>query len=187
MSLTERTGFRSKEYSAWHRPASIKRFVKGGAVVASRLTMIDIDGIYVEAKHPYDRPPAALVETAEVRSWLDPVEPHHKSGRILYHLGKAANVPVFVVLYKCFAHKNPADPSVRDIEEFYVKELYPFEDKRWKIFTPEMYAAFLVWIRSDHVRIKRNGKQLPLIPDDKVRMLTDDDLERRWSTEAMNA
>ena len=180
MSMKERTGFRSKEYSAWHRPSSIKRFLDVDAVVASRLNMIDIDGIYVEAKHPYDRLPAALVETVEVSTRLGQLDSYPKGVRILYQLGKAANVPVFLVLYKCLRQPNPADSSVLDIEEFYVKEVYPFEDKRWKVFTPDAYAKFLLAIRSDHVRIKQNGSQLPLIPNDMCRLLTDDDLERRW-------
>jgi hypothetical protein len=180
MSDKERTGFRSKEYSAWHRTESIKRLLDGDAIIASRLSMINIDSIYIEAKHPYDRLPAALVETAEVSTRLGKLDAYPKGVRILYQLGKAANVPVFLILYKCHKRPNPADTSVRDIEEFYVKEVYPFKDERWKVFTPDAFAKFLLAIRSDHIRIKRNSSQLPLIPNDLCQLLTDDDLERRW-------
>ena len=135
--------------------------------------MIDIDGIWVEAKHPYDRPPVALVETVEVSSRLSASSHYPKGINILYQLGKAANVPVFLILY------HP-DTRRSDIEEFYVKEYYPVQSKLWKIYTPDQYARFLVNLRQSHIRIKKNGKQLILPFDDFLMELDDSDLERRW-------
>jgi len=181
MPQLERTNTRTLTYSAWHRRDSIKRFTAGGEVIASRLTMIDIDGVYVEAKHPYDRPPVALIETVEVSRRLSPTEYYPKSVNILYQLGKAANIPVFLVLYRPdYSHRNPADKSWPDIIEFYVKEYYPVQSKKWKLYSPEQYAQFLVELRQGHLRIKKNGNQLILPFDTQVQVLDDDDIERRW-------
>lgn len=136
--------------------------------------MIDIDGIYVEAKHPYDRPPIALIETVEVSRRLKPGEYYPKSVNILYQLGKAANIPVFLVLYL------PNENSFPDINEFYVKEYYPAKDKKWKVYSPEQYARFLTYLRQSHIRIKNNGPQLILPFDRNIQELDDDDIERRW-------
>lgn len=177
----ERTGKRSLTYSAWHRRDSIKRFLAGEEVLASRLTMIDIDGAYVEAKHPYDRPPVALIETVETSRQLKPGDYYHKNVNILYQLGKKAEIPVFLVLYRPdYSKPNPANESYPDIEEFYIKEFWPTHSTKWKVCTPEQYARFLVHLRHNHKRIKRNGSQLVLPFDDYLMELDDDDLERRW-------
>lgn len=176
MPHNERTGRRSSIYSQWHRRDSIKRFLAGNEVLAARLTMIDIDGLYVEAKHPYDRPPVALVETVETSTKLKPSSYYPKSVNILYHLGKAANIPVFLVLYR----PGRRDVSPPDIEEFYVKEYYPGNSKKWKVYNPEQYARFLVHLRQGHIRMKKQGPQLVLPIDECLQELDDDDLERRW-------
>jgi len=175
MPHDERTWRRSSIYSAWHRRDSIKRFLAGNEVIASRLTMIDIDGMYVEAKHPYDRPPVALVETVEVSRKLNPTDYYPKSVNILYQLGKAANIPVFLVLYM-----PGTQGSQPNIVEFYVKEFYPAQDKKWKVYTPENYAKFLVYLRQRHIQIKRTGPQLVMPFSNDFEILSDDDIERRW-------
>lgn len=142
--------------------------------------MFDIDGVWVEAKHPYDRPPVALVEVAEVSGRLGSLDNHSKSGRVMMQLGRAANVPVFLILYKCSRRPNPAKPASRDIEEFYVKELFPVPSERWAVLTPAAMVEFELLLREEHIRVKRNGSQLPLIPHNLDQMLTDDDLKRRW-------
>jgi len=146
----------------------------GKTVIADRLTMIDIDGVYVEAKHPYDRPPVALIESVEISRKLKPESYYPKSINILYQLGKAANIPTFLVLY----HPDPI--RFPDIVAFYVKEYYPGHSKRWKVYSPEQYARFLVYLRQNHIRIKENGTQLVLPFDTHIQELDDDDIEKRW-------
>lgn len=183
MPQREIFGSRPKEYSAWHRRDSIKRFFAGNAVLASRLTMIDLDHVFIEAKHPYDRPPVALVEVARVDWKLSPDEQHPKSARITYQLGKAANVPVFLILYLVMGDWNPADPGVLDIAEFYVKEWYPIKSQKWSCMTPEEYAQFIFILRKNHIRIKKNGHQLPLSPAfdmSKYTQFSRDELIQRW-------
>lgn len=179
MSQNERTGIRSLTYSAWHRSKSIKRFLNGNEVVASRLTMIDIDGAFVEAKHPYDRPPVALIETAEVSRRLTPNDRYRKNAEVLYQVGKAANIPVFVVLYLPSSTPNPVDDRWPDIEEFYIQEWYPIRDNKWSVCSPEKYARFLVGLRQGHLRIK-NGYQFIFQFDPTIEQLSDADLDRRW-------
>lgn len=151
--------------------------------------MIDLDAVYVEAKHPHDRPPVALMETAEVFYHLQPADYYEKSSRILTQLGKAANVPVFLTLYKAdYSRRNPADPSWPDIEMFYVKQCYPWPTGQWKVMNPEQYAAFLVWLREGHVRVKRTrGQQIPLAFSQITQSLNDDDLARLWYAESQLA
>lgn len=183
MPHQELTGKRPSTYSYWHRKDSIKRFFGGNAVIASRLTMIDPDGIFIEAKHPYDRPPVALIEEAQVNYQLAPNSHHGKQARIMYQLGKAANIPVFLVLYLASSKPNPAYPQVPDIQEFYVKEQYPVLSKKWACMTPEEYALFLFYLRKNHIRIKKNGNQLPLIPAfdmSSYSQFAQDDLIQRW-------
>lgn len=173
MPFKERTYKRSTRYSAWHRPQSIKRFLAGNEILANRLTMIDPDAIYIEAKHPYDRPPVALVETVEISKKLKPEDYYPKCVEILFQLGKAANIPVFLVLYR-------PDESFPDIIEFYVKEYYPVRSKKWKVYSPELFASFLVNLRQSHIRLKKNGRQLILPFDKHIQELEDDDIEKRW-------
>lgn len=181
MPQSERTGERPLTYSAWHRRDSIKRFLAGNDILASRLTMIDIDGAYIEAKHPYDRPPVALIETVEVSKKLKPTDYYPKSVNILYQLGKNANIPVFLVLYRPnYLSFNPADNRYPDIVEFYVKEYYPAKSKKWKIYNPEQYAKFLVYLRQSHIRMKKDGPQLILPFDEHLQELDDEDIDRRW-------
>jgi hypothetical protein len=182
MPHNEITGFRSKAYSLWHRTDSIKRFFNGNKVVASRLTMIDIDGVFVEAKHPYDRPPVALIEAAQVNYQLTPQSYHSKSSRILYQLGKAANIPVFLVLYLLnLWSRNPLDEKEFDILEFYVKEQYPQQQELWTIYTPDDYAMFLVALRENHISMKRNGQQLPMKFIEGGTPIGDSGLLARWN------
>lgn len=183
MSQKERTGKRPSIYSAWHRRDSIKRFFAGDAIKASRLGMIDLDHVFVEAKHPYDRLPVALIEEAMVNYKLSPDSQHRKSAQIIYQLGKAANVPVFLVLYLPASYPNPAYQDIPDILEFYVKEWYPVKSEQWTCMTPENYAMFVFYLRKNHMRIKQNGKQLPLLPMadmGKLSTFSSDELILRW-------
>ena len=162
-------------YGLWHRPSSIRRFLAGRDVTAKRLTMIDVDGIYVEAKHPNDRTPVALVETQQV--WDSPGKNHFKNTGILTELGKAANVPVLTVLYIVSEHPNPV-PAYRafpDIDEFFVKMVYPKVTTGWVKKTPEQYANFLVRLRDEHTRLKKNPHQLPLLEGGQP--MSDSDLD----------
>lgn len=164
MPHNEQTHSRPPHFSYWHRTESIQRFV--GSYRAKGLTMIDIDGIYAEAKHPYDRPPVALVETARV--WADPkYSGYEKKSQILYQLCKRANLPGFVVLY-IVGGVNPSrdaqEQGIEDIQLFFVRQIYPerTQKDRYHMMTPLQYALFLVWLRQEHQHIRQNPYQMYL-------------------------
>lgn len=178
MTMTEQTGRRDLSYSAWHRPASIGRYLNGfnkdkhrikvidgpwceysdpyRRTPAEKLGMIDIDHLLVDGKHWRDRGPVALIESA--RTYTD--IPFEKIATLTAILGKQANLPVYVVLYKVADTPNPAQPECNDIEMFFVRQYWPQKMKGYIQMAPQEYAHFLVWLRQN----KGNHMQLPLDP-----------------------
>lgn len=130
---------RDRSYSAWHRRASLRRFV--GIERAQTLVMIDLDAsLYVE----YDdgtKEPLALFETAMDRGQL------FKPATVTTKLAERAGIPAYVVLYKLSGFPNSADPQWMDIESFRVKRLRPKPDFNWRILTPAQWANAIVQIR----------------------------------------
>ena len=140
---------RDRSYSAWHRRASIYRYV--GIERAQTLSMIDMDAaLYVE----YDnatKEPLALIEAAVDRGTL------WKPATVTRNLARRANMFAIVLLYKLSATlRNPADPSWPDIESFRYKKIHcpngQPADVIWINCTAEEWARILVQIRRTAAR-----------------------------------
>lgn len=108
---------------------------------ALTMSMIDLDVVlYVEYNNK-TKMPIALIETA-----ID-VNQSHKSGTVTANLAKMSNLPCFVVLYKLSGNDNPASKSVKDIQSFRLKQLYPTKFDDWIELTPSEYVGFLSCLR----------------------------------------
>lgn len=146
---------RRRDYSAWHRRNSTRRFV--GIENAQLLAMIDLDAsLYVE----YDdgtKEPLALIETAR------DVGQSYKTATVTLKLAVLADLPCFVVLYKLSANPNPFDPQWQDIEQFRVKRLHPEMERQWRVISPKEWAETLLRMRewsADRVDKNWNGRQV---------------------------
>lgn len=139
MSQEEIYNERRRDYSAWHRRGSTRRFV--GIESAQLLAMIDLDAsLYVE----YDngtKEPIALIETAQ------DVGQAYKTATVTAKLAQRARLPCFCVLYTLSAKPNPADSTWRDIESFRVMRLWPNPQSSWQVLTPDEWAKKLLSMR----------------------------------------
>lgn len=139
MSQEERYGTRRRDYSAWHRRNSTKRFV--GIDCAQTLAMIDLDAsLYVE----YDdgrKVPLALIETAE------DVGQKWKPSTVTERLAQLANLPCYVLLYQLANEPNPADPEWLDIVAFRAMRRWPKPEWTWTTYTPQQWAECLAKLR----------------------------------------
>lgn len=131
---------RRRDYSAWHRRQSTRRYV--GIEKAQLLAMIDLDAsLYVE----YDdgtKEPLALIETAQ------DVGQSYKTATVTAKLARRADIPCYVVLYTLADCPNPADPEWCDILRFRVKRLHPHPEMHWRTATPAEWAQALVSMRN---------------------------------------
>jgi hypothetical protein len=93
---------RDLSYSAWHRAASIRRYV--GWERAQLLTMCDADSVMWLEYHHRDKQPLALIEAA-----ID-VGQACKPSTAITMLAKCARIPAYLVLYARSEEGNPADP-----------------------------------------------------------------------------
>jgi hypothetical protein len=139
LSQEERTGRRPGEYSAWHRRASIKRFV--GIERAQLLSLCDIDAALWLEHDDLSKEPLALIETA-----MD-VGQSYKSGTVLQRLAKRASVPAYLCMCKLGDQPNPADPTYRDLIAVKVRRVWPRPEQEWRELTPSEWARGLVRIR----------------------------------------
>jgi len=136
----ERTHHRSLIYSVWHRTNSVGRFVEDRK--AYLLAMIDLDAI------EYCRScgqPLAFLELAYGNGdkW--------KAATVMTKLAMAQGRPAFVVYYLSAETSNPADPSVPDIKEFRVRQMWPKSAKQHLVtMTPKAYAEWLWSFRNHH-------------------------------------
>lgn len=140
MSQEERTGRRAGEYSAWHRRASLARFV--GAERAQLVAMCDIDAALWLEHDDLTKEPLALIETAR-----DVGQPF-KSGTVLVKLAKRARLPAYVCMYKLGDRRSPADPGCQDVVGFRVRRVYPRPEAAWRELTPAQWATGLLQIRA---------------------------------------
>lgn len=131
MSLHERYGQRDLTYSAWHRPASIGRYLP--TEEALRLTYVDIDAVEV-CDGCYE--PLALLELAR------DVGQAHKPTTIMARLAQRANIPAGLVFYL-----PAADGS--DIIRFRVRASAP-QPGREHVMAPAAYARWLQSLRRRH-------------------------------------
>lgn len=136
----ERYGTRDLSYSAWHRAASIRRFV--GWERAQLLSMCDADCVlFLEYDHQ-DKEPLALIEAA-----ID-VGQDYKPVTAIARLAKRARIPAYLVLYQRSTIPNPADPRMLDVSGFRIKRLYPRADTAWRSVPPDEWASALLRIRA---------------------------------------
>lgn len=140
MSQEERLGTRGREYSAWHRRASLRRFV--GLERAQLLSMCDIDAALWLEHDDLSKEPLALIETAR------DVGQGYKSGTVLQRLAKRAKLPAYVCMYRLGDARNPADPHYRDVASFKVRRIWPRPEAGWRELSPAEWASGLVRIRT---------------------------------------
>lgn len=140
MSQEERFGTRDRSYSAWHRRASLGRFI--GHDRAQLVAMCDIDAALWLEHDDLTKEPLALIETAR-----DVGQPF-KSGTVLLRLAKRARLPAYVCMYKLGDRTNPADAAHQDVVAFRVRRVYPRPEQGWRELTPGEWANGLLRIRS---------------------------------------
>ncbi len=140
MSQEERFGTRDRTYSAWHRRASLRRFV--GLERAQLLSMVDIDAALWLEHDDLSKEPLALIETAR------DVGQGYKSGTVLQRLAKRAKLPAYVVLFRLADTRNPADPQCQDVASFKVRRVWPRPENGWRELSPAQWASGLVRIRA---------------------------------------
>jgi len=136
----EMFGTRDLCYSAWHRAASIRRFV--GWEHAQLLAMVDADCILFLEYHDRSKEPLALIEAA-----ID-VGQDYKAATAITQLAKRARIPAYLVLYERAAVINPADPRWNDVCGFRIKRLWPRADRAWRTVPPKEWAHALLQIRA---------------------------------------
>lgn len=136
----ERYATRDLSYSAWHRAASIRRFV--GWERAQLLSMVDADCVLFLEYHEQSKEPLALIEAA-----ID-VGQQHKPATAIARLAKRARIPAYLVLYQRSAQPNPADPRMFDVSGFRIKRLYPRAETAWRTVPPAEWATALLRIRA---------------------------------------
>ena len=136
----ERYGVRDLSYSAWHRAASIRRFV--GWEHAQLLNMVDADCVLFLEYHEQNKEPLALIEAA-----ID-VGQEYKAATAITRLAKRARIPAYLVLYRRSTEQNPADPRSLDLAGFRIKRLWPRAETSWREVPPEQWANALLRIRA---------------------------------------
>lgn len=160
----EKFGSRDLSYSAWHRAASIRRYV--GWEQAQLLSMCDADCILFLEYAPYNKEPLCLIETA-----ID-VGQQHKPATAIAKLAKRAGIPAYVVLYDRDGKRNPADARMRDLRGFRVKRLWPKPERAWRTVTPPEWAGALLriraWAASRLDQEAANDEQYDFIPQQKI-------------------
>lgn len=131
---------RDRSYSAWHRRASLARFIS--IEEAQTAHMIDLDAsVWIEFDEVTKRP-LLLAETAMDRGQ------NFKPATVTKELAKMANLPACVLLYMRGDELNPADTAWFDITQFRFRRIYPDpETKGWEILTPKEWAEKLMAIR----------------------------------------
>lgn len=135
----ESFGDRCRAYSAWHRRLSTRRYV--GLERAQLLAMIDLDGVLYLEYDDETREPLALIETAR------DVGQAYKAAGVLTRLAQRSGLPAFVVLYRCSAEANPADPRWPDVDRFRVRRCWPHPEPEWRVLSPLEWTQELLRLR----------------------------------------
>jgi len=148
MPREENTHNRPQEFSYWHRPFSLSRFLKQED--ADKCYMSDLDSVlYLEWCG--DHKPLCFFEVA--RDIGQDIK--GKNSKALENLSRNSlnKYPVFVVLYKVMDSDIPnSEVSVQDIENFKVRQVAPVICDIG-IKTPQEFAE-LVWQVREHYRKK---------------------------------
>lgn len=150
---SERYGFRSGEYSCWHRTASLQRHL--GSELASTISVIDVDhAIWVEYADG-TKEPLLLIESA-----LDTGQAR-KATSVIRQLAKRADLPAYAVLFTPSDERNEGDRRFADIEHFRVRRVWPDPDQDWTMLSPQQWAERLLVIRArGAARLDRERQQL---------------------------
>ncbi len=136
----ERYGWRDSSYSAWHRTASLRRYL--GEDLAATLKCCDLDhSIWIEHADG-SKEPILLIETA-----MD-VGQDWKAASVLKQLAKRANLPAYCVLYRRAKAQNEADGRFADIEGFRIRRVWPDPEHGWTECSPQQWAERLLIIRA---------------------------------------
>jgi hypothetical protein len=136
----ERFGQRDISYSAWHRTASLRRYL--GEDLAATLKCCDLDhSIWIEHADG-TKEPILLIETA-----MD-VGQDWKATTVLRQLAKRANLPAYCVLYSRSNASNEGDVRFADIDSFRVRRVWPDPDSDWTELSPQQWAERLLIIRA---------------------------------------
>ena len=139
----ERYVARDRSYGAWHRVASIQRFIKPEH--AYTLTMADLDSVMFAEYNHASKMPLCLVEVA-----VDVGQ--EKSAGLIAALARQADIPAYVALYSHASDPNPADSNWPDIAGFRVRRIWPTPERTWRSLSPEEWACALVQIRGWQLR-----------------------------------
>jgi hypothetical protein len=140
MAQEEQYASRCRAYSAWHRTASIERYLEPAA--AKLLAMCDVDMLQWVEYDATNKQPLALIECAR------DVAQSSKPAPVLAALAIRSRLPAYTVLYRLAASNNPADPTAPDIDQFRVRRIWPTPETAWRILKPEQWARALLQIRS---------------------------------------
>ncbi len=141
MSQVEVLGFRNGAYSAWHRAASLRRFVATDEE-ARLLSMVDLDGHMWIEYGDHGRVPLLLMETA-IDTGQD-----IKPATVLRNFAEMSRLHAFVVLTTLSDRRNPTDRRQRDIETFRVRQVWP-KETRWWVMAPTEYCRTLMRLRRE--------------------------------------
>ena len=86
----------------------------------------------------------------------------HKPVTVSRRLAMRARLPCYVLLYRCGASANPADPQWLDITSFRIKRVWPREERAWRTLDPGEWAQALLQIRAwASARIDREAANEP--------------------------
>lgn len=140
---TERYETRDRAYGAWHRAASISRYLCQDQ--AESLTMVDLDAVLFTEYDNAGKFPLALIEVARDIG-------QEKPAGVMLQLARLAGVPAYVALYTTASTANPANPNWSDIEQFRVRRVWPRPEAGWRVLTPAQWARALVQIRCWQMR-----------------------------------
>lgn len=136
----ERFGWRDSSYSAWHRTASLRRYL--GEDLAATLKCCDLDhSIWIEHADG-TKEPILLIETA-----MD-VGQDQKTTTVLRQLAKRASLPAYCVLYRRSKTANVGDLRFTDIDSFRIRRVWPDPESEWTDLTPQQWAERLLIIRA---------------------------------------
>lgn len=146
----ERTGKRALNYSKWHRPESISRFIDQDEALS--MTMMDVDSVETNGSFPL-----VLIESARYSANYD-ADKAKRSWQIntLRNLAKYSllGIEAYLVLYELrdeqhiAQHKYDNSESYFDIKKFHVKRLYPESTSaKFIVMSPREYARFILEAR----------------------------------------
>jgi hypothetical protein len=140
-------------YSEWHRVPSISRFISRHD--AYSLVCFDIDCTYwieygpVEHDGAFHNEPLFLAETKKNGFHPEFAQVVHDQEDVLRNLSSRCTpvTPAYLIAYVPAKTPNPANAAWPDIQEFYMKRLFPCPQEKMQSFQPAAFAVQLVAMR----------------------------------------